>query len=75
MLQFVLQRGVAHAKYNSFDRVQFEDINIGASLFEQGTPLPGVYLVDVFLNGEFIDSREMSFHLAKDVEGGIYSLA
>lgn len=58
------------AKSYTFDVSQLEGgDNIDISLFEQGAQLPGVYQVDVMLNGSRVDSREMVFHLEKDAEG------
>ncbi|MEB7742507.1 fimbria/pilus outer membrane usher protein [Escherichia coli] len=61
----------AQARTYSFDVSQLGDVgqDVDISLFEQGTQLPGVYLVDVVLNGERVDSREMAFHLEKDAGG------
>lgn len=58
----------AEEKTYSFDASQLGG-NVDVSLFEQGGQLPGVYLVDVLLNGERVDSREMVFHQAKDAAG------
>nr|WP_283317999.1 fimbria/pilus outer membrane usher protein [Edwardsiella anguillarum] len=55
------------AKYYTFDASQLDGgRNVDISLLEQGGQLPGTYQVDVILNGERIDSREMLFHLEKD---------
>ncbi|WP_272844324.1 FimD/PapC N-terminal domain-containing protein, partial [Pantoea ananatis] len=34
-----------------------------------GGQLPGTYLVDVLLNGEPVDSREVVFHQKEDARG------
>nr|WP_250189529.1 fimbria/pilus outer membrane usher protein [Escherichia coli] len=42
------------------------------TLFEEGGQLPGVYLVDIFLNNARVDSREMTFHITRTPEGRSY---
>lgn len=60
----------AQARYYTFDAAQLDGgDNVDISLLEQGVQLPGTYPVDVMLNGERVDSREMVFHLEKDAEG------
>lgn len=39
------------------------------ALFNQGAQIPGTYLVEVFVNGEWVDSREVLFFQQKDAEG------
>lgn len=46
--------------------------NTDLTLFEEGGQLPGVYLVDIFLNGAWVDSREMAFHTMRTPEGRPY---
>ncbi|EFA7644966.1 fimbria/pilus outer membrane usher protein [Escherichia coli] len=46
--------------------------NVDLTLFEAGTQLPGVYTVDIILNGSRVDSREMFFHTVQDSEGKPY---
>ncbi len=46
--------------------------NIDLSLFENGSQLPGVYPVDIILNGSRVDSRDMAFHSEKNTEGKPY---
>ncbi|MEG0868512.1 MAG: fimbria/pilus outer membrane usher protein [Hafnia sp.] len=61
----------AIAKEYSFNASQLDgggrDVDI--SLFEQGGQLSGSYPVDIILNGERVDSREMAFHQERDVDG------
>ncbi|ECP4590314.1 fimbria/pilus outer membrane usher protein [Salmonella enterica subsp. enterica serovar Muenchen] len=59
------------AETYSFDISQLDgsNKNIDISLLEQGGQLPGTYLVDILLNGEQTDSREMVFHQGKDLQG------
>ncbi|WP_129544792.1 fimbria/pilus outer membrane usher protein [Serratia sp. 1D1416] len=61
----------APARSWSFDAAQLgqagQDVDI--SVFNQGGQLPGTYLVDVMLNGERVDSREMVFHQETDAGG------
>ncbi|HGP2366852.1 TPA: fimbria/pilus outer membrane usher protein [Salmonella enterica] len=61
----------AQAKFYSFDTSQLDGggRNVDISLLEQGAQLPGVYLVNIVLNGKRIDSREMPFHLEKTANG------
>lgn len=42
------------------------------SLFNQGVQPPGTYAVDIVLNGSQVDSREVTFTLAKDAKGEPY---
>ncbi|EEY3971054.1 pilin outer membrane usher protein SafC [Escherichia coli] len=46
--------------------------NIDLTLFEEGAQLPGIYPVDIMLNGARVDSREMFFHIDQDSEGKPY---
>lgn len=39
------------------------------TIFEQGAQLPGIYPVDVLLNGKKVDSSELAFHIEKDPDG------
>ncbi len=43
--------------------------NTDIAIFEQGGQLPGIYPVDILLNGERVDSRDMVFHQAQDAAG------
>lgn len=43
--------------------------DVDIALFNQGLQLPGTYRVDILLNGELVDSREVVFSLAKDARG------
>lgn len=54
-----------------FDTTQLDSYSndVDISIFERNGQLPGVYLVEVMLNGERIDYREMMFHQSKNVEG------
>ncbi|EBH4883403.1 pilin outer membrane usher protein SafC, partial [Salmonella enterica] len=45
---------------------------IDLSLFEEGTQLPGIYPVDIILNGARVDSREMAFRTERDRDGSPY---
>jgi len=46
-----------------------EGRNVDISVFNEGSQLPGIYPVDIVLNGERVDSREMVFHQAQDKDG------
>ncbi|MFI0604948.1 fimbria/pilus outer membrane usher protein [Escherichia coli] len=46
--------------------------NIDLTLFEEGAQLPGIYPVDIILNGSRVDSREMFFHSEHDSDGAPY---
>ncbi|ASL90798.1 pilin outer membrane usher protein SafC [Serratia marcescens] len=61
----------ANARTWSFDASQLGRTGQGIdiSVFNQGGQLPGSYFVDVMLNGELIDAREMTFHQEKDAKG------
>ncbi len=58
-------------KKYTFDAALLSDDekNADLTLFENGTQLPGTYIVDVILNGRRVDSREMVFHNTSDSEG------
>lgn len=45
---------------------------VDLSLFEEGGQLPGIYPVDIVLNGSRVDSREMAFRTERDKEGRPY---
>lgn len=66
--------GLAGAQTYSFDASLLNGggKGINLSLFEEGAQLPGVYLVDIILNGSRVDSREMAFHTERDQEGRPY---
>lgn len=46
-----------------------EGRNVDISVFNEGSQLPGIYPVDILLNGDVVDSREMVFHQARDKSG------
>ncbi|ELM3737372.1 fimbria/pilus outer membrane usher protein [Edwardsiella piscicida] len=71
LICFVGLEGRVFAKSYSFDAAQLGERgrNVDISLFEQDVQLPGVYLVDVLLNGELVDAREIAFNLVKGTEG------
>ncbi|HFG6725867.1 TPA: fimbria/pilus outer membrane usher protein [Salmonella enterica subsp. enterica] len=62
---------VAMARTWTFDpsMVSGDGKNIDVSLFNQGVQLPGTYHVDVYVNGEKVDSRDVAFSLKKDAQG------
>lgn len=66
-----LHAPAAHADSWSFDPSMLNGGGRSAdiAIFEQGGQLPGIYLVDILLNGERVDNREMVFHQAKDADG------
>ncbi|EHR8284209.1 fimbria/pilus outer membrane usher protein [Escherichia coli] len=45
---------------------------VNLSLFEKGSQLPGIYHVDIILNGSRIDSRDVFFYTEKDSDGQPY---
>lgn len=57
------------AQTYTFDVAQLGTSDVDISLLEQGVQLPGVYPVDIILNGEHIDSREVEFHLDNTKNG------
>ena len=62
---------ISPAKQWSFDIAQLSDENknIDLTLFERGGQLPGRYPVDIYLNGEHVDAREMVFNLHENANG------
>ncbi|EPC4333819.1 fimbria/pilus outer membrane usher protein [Enterobacter asburiae] len=64
--------GQSVAREYSFDASLLEGAaasNADVSLFEKGGQLPGTYLVDIKLNGERVDTRDVVFTQGKDVSG------
>ncbi|CAI1507047.1 fimbria/pilus outer membrane usher protein [Serratia ficaria] len=66
-----LSSSVAVAGAWSFDPAQLSDAgqNVDISVFNEGSQLPGIYPVDILLNGERVDSREMVFHQEQNAAG------
>ena len=62
------------ARRYSFDASQLNGGGKGVdlTLFEEGAQLPGIYPVDIILNGSRVDSREMLFHTERDRDGSPY---
>lgn len=62
------------ARRYSFDASQLNGGGKGVdlTLFEEGAQLPGIYPVDIILNGSRVDSREMTFHAERDRDGYPY---
>lgn len=63
--------GMGQAREYRFDPAMLgeQGKNVDMTLFDQGVQLPGTYAVDVVLNGERVDSRDVVFSLAKDAQG------
>ncbi|EEJ1196348.1 fimbria/pilus outer membrane usher protein [Salmonella enterica] len=74
MIVVLSGNGNALAREYSFDASMLDASakNVDLSLFEQGGQLPGIYLVDILLNGSRMDSMEMPFHAVTDKEGRPY---
>nr|WP_232729361.1 fimbria/pilus outer membrane usher protein [Providencia rettgeri] len=55
----------------TFDGALLEGVGgaVDVSLFEQGGQLPGTYFVDVLINGERVDRRDVVFSLSENSEG------
>lgn len=62
------------ARRYSFDASQLNGGGKGVDLtiFEEGAQLPGIYPVDIILNGARVDTREMFFHTERDRDGSLY---
>ncbi|WP_159282857.1 fimbria/pilus outer membrane usher protein [Rahnella variigena] len=67
----VFLAGQGYAKEYSFDGTLLDSAGkvVDVSLFEQGGQLPGTYTVDVLLNGEKVDSRDIVFNQGKNAAG------
>ena len=66
----VVNISCANAKVYSFDPEFLRSSeNIDLTLFEEGGQPPGIYTVDIILNGTRVDSREMSFYTKRNGEG------
>ncbi len=65
--------GQSVAREYSFDASLLEGAaaaaNADVSLFEKGGQLPGTYPVDIKLNGERVDTRDVVFTQGKDASG------
>jgi len=61
----------AHARTYTFDPAMLGAAgkSVDMSLLDQGGQLPGTYPVDILLNGEHVDSREVEFRTGKDASG------
>lgn len=61
----------ANAETYTFDPAMLgaAGANIDMSLLDQGGQLPGTYTVDIILNGEHVDSREVAFSEVNDRNG------
>ncbi|MEB7742597.1 fimbria/pilus outer membrane usher protein, partial [Escherichia coli] len=66
--------GAAVARTWSFDASLLKGggKDVDLTLFEEGAQLPGIYPVDIILNGSRVDSREMAFHTEKGADGKPY---
>ncbi len=60
------------AKDYYFDSSMVGD-GVDISVFNNGSQLPGIYPVDVFLNGEKVDSKDIKFY-SEEGEGTVISL-
>jgi len=61
---------ICMAKTWSFDPTMLEgDGTADISIFNQGSQLPGVYSVDIYLNADKVDSQDISFSVEKDKAG------
>lgn len=69
----VVTSGTSYARMYTFSPSMIEGgQNVDISLFNKGVQLPGTYRVDVLLNGERVDSRDVVFSEAKNAEGQPY---
>ncbi|EAV2596663.1 pilin outer membrane usher protein SafC [Salmonella enterica] len=59
------------AQFYSFDALQLDNggKDVDISLLEEGVQLPGIYQVDIVINGKIIDAGEIPFHLEKNSVG------
>lgn len=71
-VMFRAESGIARTY--SFDAAMLKGGGKGVdlTLFEEGGQLPGIYPVDIILNGSRVDSQEMAFHAERDAEGRPY---
>ncbi|EPT7718395.1 fimbria/pilus outer membrane usher protein [Escherichia coli] len=74
LLFFYANSGEASTHIYSFDASQLNGGGKGVdlSLFEEGAQLPGIYPVDIILNGSRVDSREMVFRTVHSQDGSPY---
>lgn len=63
----------ADAKTYTFNSsmLNVDQRNTDLSVFESNSQLPGVYHVDIVLNGKLIERRDMEFYNAHDENGGL----
>ena len=71
LLDLTLQIPSSLAQTWSFDTTQLYEgaEHADITVLEQGGQLPGIYLVDILLNGRHVDSREVNFYLEKNSHG------
>lgn len=61
---------IAQARLYTFDTTQLNDNShdIDISLLEKGGQAPGIYLVEVLVNNNHVETKELSFHLDNSYE-------
>lgn len=55
----------------TFDSAQLGGVGkeVDMSIFDKGGQLPGTYIVDIVLNGDVVDTKEMEFKQSEGVDG------
>ncbi|HGM5835951.1 TPA: fimbrial biogenesis outer membrane usher protein [Serratia marcescens] len=73
-VSLVCVSGMSHARSYTFDPAMLgeQGKHVDMTLFDQGVQLPGTYMVDVLLNGDRVDSRDVVFSLKKNAQGEPY---
>ncbi|ENQ1253785.1 fimbria/pilus outer membrane usher protein [Escherichia coli] len=74
MVCVFIYSSTGEARRYSFDASQLNGGGKGVdlSLFEEGAQLPGIYPVDIIMNGSRVDSRDMAFRTERDRDGSPY---
>lgn len=68
ILGLILVSGSVRARNWTFDATSLGK-GVDISALNEGGQLPGIYPVDIFLNGDRVDSRDVLFRQEKDADG------
>ncbi|TBN97408.1 pilin outer membrane usher protein SafC [Salmonella enterica subsp. salamae serovar 13,22:z:-] len=71
-LLFYAENGIARTYSFDASLIKGGGEGVDLTLFEEGGQLPGIYPVDIILNGSRVDFREMPFHTEKGADGKSY---
>ncbi|WP_225378709.1 FimD/PapC N-terminal domain-containing protein, partial [Escherichia coli] len=72
LLYFRIENVIAHTFSFDASLLNHGSGGIDLTLLEKGGQLPGIYPVDIILNGSRIDSRDIFFYTKKNRHGEYY---